>query len=723
MPAVADVSRREQRVRAVPAQVADVEHVPGVDMLEGEDRGARTDEQEPPASMKLPTETLQQIYSLLSPIDFDAARHTCRSWFLTSLDRSLLAMILRRGGWWSSVVRILAHRDVVSCLNFNQESIMSKWLSRECKLANPRGGAFHEVGQTDFCRLVPGATVASMNGAMIYSVSQCGRYLMLLDFQHIYLYELNHTCPRRRSRREMPLEHRKGLPLGLLRPVTQILCPRRVIACSMDTSAGRCSIAILMEGRQGIVRDLTAPAMRRCTPTTSFTSNHGSSQNPALSAHLKSSVPPCRDSRSFGTLQIEDGPRSVYRNICQLDDPPRSVAICPQRNCVAFGYFNRWFPLSSPSDYLYFLPPRRGVDTAKKLRLISSASGMGEHFLRSLGEIVHEFSSALLDSGSSAIVSWMGRRRSDSPPGAQAALSSAALPTLIPTHREVGYLEWESSSPDGFFRKVTAGSADHYRAIPLSDGYHILFTDPRSGSLCLGTDAPAGSLTRLLRKIWFRPPLNASSPVPILYSAGADTSHGVRVVASFATSDDNLDGTNGSQGVPEAHSSRQVVMFYTVPADLFRDISRTDATSQTLSDTVSTTQGEQTVGESMLRRQADNYRAIDISSKPYNESMVYPVELTGQPVALDGSTRNVDLDGDVSMADITSVKNQEAEDGVLPRLDGAQPLPLDIADPAHVEEDAERVSRQQRLRGPRSIVSVNVVEEADRIARMDVTLR
>jgi hypothetical protein len=90
---------------------------------------------------------------------------------------------------------------------------------------------------------------------------------------------------------------------------------------------------------------------------------------------------------------------------------------------------------------------------------------------------------------------------------------------------------------------------------------------------------------------------------------------------------------------------------------------------------------------------------------------------------LDGSIRNVDLDGDVSMADMTSVKNQEAEDGVLPRLDGAQPLPLDIADPAHVEEDAERVSRQQRLRGPRSIVSVNVVEEADRIARMDVTLR
>ncbi|KFA63671.1 hypothetical protein S40285_03179 [Stachybotrys chlorohalonatus IBT 40285] len=588
--------------------------------------------------------------------------------------------MLRRGGWWSSVVSILAHRDVVNCLHFNQESIMSKWLSRECKLANPRGGAFHKVGQTDFCGLFPGATAASMNGAMNYSVSQCGRYLMLLGFRHVYLYELNHTCSRRRSRWDMPLEHRKGLPLGLLRPITQILCPRRVIACSMDTSAGRCSIAILMEGRQGIVRDLTAPAMH------AFTGQD----------------------------------------------------------------FNRWFPLSSPSDYLYFLPPRHGVDTAKKLRLISSASGMGEQFLRSLGEIVHEFSSALLDSGSSTIVSWMGRRRSDSPLGAQAALSSAALPTLIPTQREVGYLEWESSSPDGFFRKVTAGSADHYRAIPLSDGYHILFTDPRSGSLCLGTDAPAGSLTRLLRKVWFRPPLNASSPVPILYSAGADTSHGVRVVASFATSDDSLDGTDGSQGVHGAHNSRQVIMFYTVPADLFRDICRTDATSPILSGTAPTTQGEQTVGESMPRRQADNYRAINIFSESYNESTMYPIELTGQPVAgfssegwaktwaldngqlnpvtktevqLEGSIRNVDLDADVSMADITRVKHQKSEDGVPPLLDGAQSLPLDIADSAHVEDEAQRVSRQQRLRGPISIVSVNVVEEADRIARMDVTLR
>lgn len=88
-------------------------------------------------------------------------------------------------------------------------------------------------------------------------------------------------------------------------------------------------------------------------------------------------------------IPIENGSRSIYRNLCSAEDPPRSVAICPQRRCVAFGCaagielhwidaltgqdLNRWFPLTAPSDFLYFLPPRPAVDSAKKLRLISSA--------------------------------------------------------------------------------------------------------------------------------------------------------------------------------------------------------------------------------------------------------------------------------------------------------------------------------------------------------------
>lgn len=86
---------------------------------------------------------------------------------------------------------------------------------------------------------------------------------------------------------------------------------------------------------------------------------------------------------------VEQEAKCIYRNLCSEEDTPRSVAICPQRRCVAFGCqggielhwvdamtgqdLNRWFPLTAATDFLYFLPPRRGIDSAKKLRLISSA--------------------------------------------------------------------------------------------------------------------------------------------------------------------------------------------------------------------------------------------------------------------------------------------------------------------------------------------------------------
>lgn len=52
-----------------------------------------------PSSMKMPTEIIQQIYLLLPPGDFNAARHSCRSWFVASLNRLLLMEMLRKGGW------------------------------------------------------------------------------------------------------------------------------------------------------------------------------------------------------------------------------------------------------------------------------------------------------------------------------------------------------------------------------------------------------------------------------------------------------------------------------------------------------------------------------------------------------------------------------------------------------------------------------------------------
>ena len=89
-------------------------------------------------------------------------------------------------------------------------------------------------------------------------------------------------------------------------------------------------------------------------------------------------------------------------------------------------------------------------------------------------------------------------------------------------------------------------SCDHYHALPLSDGYHVLFIDPVNGLLTLGCDAPLGGPTKLLRKITFTPP--DQNAVPRLYSAAADFSQGVRVVVTYG---DNL-------------------LLYSVPPDVIR---------------------------------------------------------------------------------------------------------------------------------------------------------
>ena len=200
---------------------------------------------------------------------------------------------------------------------------------------------------------------------------------------------------------------------------------------------------------------------------------------------------------------------------------------------------NRWFPLTAPSDFLYFLPPRRGIDSAKKLRLISSA--------------VHPRD-----------VNPFTRRFGVSPD-----------PLAF----------WDTWEP-------RAGQSDHFQAVPLSDGYHILFIDPESGGLCLGSDAPLGYVsitpnfrqavykrgpnvrgtyadrglpnnsgpTKLLRKIWLTPPervvemmieegreVNTDDNLrvpygrkikrtarPSIYASGSSIKHGVRVAAGYS---------------------------------------------------------------------------------------------------------------------------------------------------------------------------------------------
>ncbi|KAK5129259.1 hypothetical protein LTR16_002299 [Cryomyces antarcticus] len=560
-----------------------------------------------PTAHRLPTEIIQQIYVYLAPVDFNAARHTCRTWMLASLNTALLRQMCKRGGWWTAAERDLENLQARNEVEPNYEWLTSRRISRECALEpgwtgngireapfqsfqHPhRPSAIALTAATDFADLSSGyaGLQGRHNAGLIFTVSVCGGYVLVAEGGIVYVYAINGKD---------------------IRPITSVVCPKRVLAVSMDASSKRFAIAALLDGRMGLVCDLTMSttpkpekknsqwetaaaldvASSPGAPITAlepgdmvrtnserwytekvslFTSRYPRNERTSISGHDKTShdgdpAPDRRSSNHAGTsstvpyhktsnfipsndnedkeesVSVSAGPRSLYRHLCSDDDPPRSVAICPSRRCVAFGCsagielhwvdaltgqdMNRWFPLTAPSDFLYFLPPRRGVDSAKKLRLVSSAAHTTER---------------------PAIRSRFYRRGT--------GVSSLWGNLGLHSHGS------NSGSPRG----SSPNNHDHYRAVPLSDGYHILFTDPKSNLLCLGSDAPLGGPTKLLRKMMFVPLMPSDSAdkassegadsnsaiVPALYAAAADVSQGVRVVAVYGES----------------------IVLYSVPPDVF----------------------------------------------------------------------------------------------------------------------------------------------------------
>ena len=254
-------------------------------------------------------------------------------------------------------------------------------------------------------------------------------------------------------------------------------------------------------------------------------------------------------------IPIETRATAIYTDLGSIEDMPRTVSICPNRKCVAFGCrmgielhwvdaltggdLNRWFPLAAPSDYLYFLPQRPGIDSRKKLRLISSAAGPATlPLLRS-------------DSSPTRWKYWptttaYGRRQS------LTRLFFGKLPfpgAAVPSSPEPS-TQTQSDEIQGVLRTV---DCDHFRAVPLSDGSHLLFTDPTSGCLCVGSDAPLGGPTKLIRKLTFAPPNQQKGwqSSPVRYKAGKALQWGLRIVAAY------IDGN---------------VVLYNVARDLFSHI-------------------------------------------------------------------------------------------------------------------------------------------------------
>ena len=240
--------------------------------------------------------------------------------------------------------------------------------------------------------------------------------------------------------------------------------------------------------------------------------------------------------------QVKSSGMVIYRHLCSADNPPRSVAICPQTRHVAFGcntgielYWadqktsrsqQRWIAQSVPSDHLYFQRCREDIDADSTLRLLSSASGT-------------ESSKPIDDS----------RRLSSS----RRIFDAIARQKTTTVSRGRTHAHHPQVPP----------APNHHQALPLSDGHHVLFTDPSTDCLCLGIEGPITKPKNLLQLFTFIPPENLTNvfpsavfepepkpkpPKPTTYKAASDLTNGIRIVAAYTN--DNI-------------------VFYTIPPDMF----------------------------------------------------------------------------------------------------------------------------------------------------------
>jgi len=173
-----------------------------------------------PSVYQLPVELVQEILGSTSPLSFNISRHVCRAWYLSALDPSLLKQHLGALGFHNAEASVRDSR--------NPHYLVTR-LSRECSLCpdNPEGSGLRNTAILDLSELVAADTAN-------FTVSMCGFYALLSEGCVVYVYRL-------KSARER-MEY-----------VTSVVCPRRVLAVSMDTSNQRFAIAVLL------VHPLTPP--------------------------------------------------------------------------------------------------------------------------------------------------------------------------------------------------------------------------------------------------------------------------------------------------------------------------------------------------------------------------------------------------------------------------------------------------------------------------------
>ncbi|KAL4999296.1 hypothetical protein BDV10DRAFT_57073 [Aspergillus recurvatus] len=489
----------------------------------------------PPANT-LPPEILTQIFYELSPRDFDNARRVCSQWMRASLNERLLESMLKRAGWWDSWLRDNKNRRSSDMDNSGESPAwrMSKRFATECMLSgrkmNVERSGFVTTSIVDFSQLSrashssnsrdwPYASTSSddVPAAASFHISNCGNYLLVISGCNIHIYQLL----ARRSVKSAPMSE-EDLGNVDIAPVASITCPAEALSATIDISTSNFNVAALLRNRLGMICEL-GPVDR------------WSSDGSAVAVHDGTDNTFARGGRFGSVFSRKMTSRHFFYDVCSAQDPPLSVSISPGFRCVAFGSDSgielRWvdqetnkdcrkhLPMSQPSEILHFMPNR--LDTPLEFRLISSLAGpevegCGCQNL-SAGELHPSWSFHAMRDDVQIFSRWAPERED-----------------------QVGL--------------VRTTQCHHYRAVPVNDGVHLLFVEPRSGYLCVGSDAPLDGPTCLTRALVCVPPFDYNTPdrsqdvpLPTVFASGSDLNWGLRIVAAYV---DRL-------------------VFYSVPLDVF----------------------------------------------------------------------------------------------------------------------------------------------------------
>ncbi|KAL9037469.1 MAG: hypothetical protein Q9180_003699 [Flavoplaca navasiana] len=432
-----------------------------------------------PPIYALPAEIIKHVYSYLSPMALDSARHTCRKWMTASLEYRLLANVMRRAGYWNAVLADTTRNERLGH-PVGGEWRLSKRLATECCLSSK----LFLSSTIDFTMLQPSILRRQVEAPSLdFVVSVCGKFLLLLDASVIHVY-------------------RHGRCLEF---VVSVVFPGLVLTVSMDASQDRYSIAALLYDRRGLIIDVPELSIGSLSPhsehdthdvTTAWdikaspTATPTTSQRPRLPIYTDvyhTSPTPSPQSNQSSPIPVQFIPHTMYRNICSKTAPPLTVAIAPHRRCIAFG--------SSAGIELHWQDSATGQELSRWIELIGPAECL--HFI-------------------------------PQPATSQNEKKDPSTTLRLIASRAVGIAHNDTT------KLSQIRDNEHCRflnGIPLSDGQHLLYTDPHTGDLCLGTGLHLhfGSPKPIRQFVFQRP----ESRSPRCYTAGRDLQWGLRVAVAF----------------------------------------------------------------------------------------------------------------------------------------------------------------------------------------------